>query len=123
MKGQLIHFEIAAEDPSRLADFYHNVLGWNIGEPQAEMGDYRIIQPPGDGDAIGGGLYKKTEPSQGRVDYFDVESIEESSEMVRQNGGQVIVEKMAVPKMGYFALCLDPEGNPFGLWLTDENAA
>jgi predicted enzyme related to lactoylglutathione lyase len=42
---------------------------------------------------------------------------------VKENGGQVIIEKMAVPKMGYFALCLDPEENPFGLWLTDENAA
>ncbi|MBI5870837.1 MAG: VOC family protein [Actinobacteria bacterium] len=122
MKGQLIHFEIPADDPAKLADFYRTVLGWSIGEPQAGMGDYRLIQVSGDGDAVGGGLYKRTEPDQGRVDYFDVDSIEESAAQVKENGGQVLIEKMAVPQMGYFALCLDPEGNPFGLWLTDENA-
>jgi predicted enzyme related to lactoylglutathione lyase len=28
-----------------------------------------------------------------------------------------------VPQMGYFAVCQDPEGNPFGLWETDPAAA
>jgi len=31
--------------------------------------------------------------------------------------------KTAVPQMGYFAVCQDPEGNPFGLWETDPAAA
>jgi len=29
----------------------------------------------------------------------------------------------AVPQMGYFAVCQDPEGNPFGLWESDPAAA
>jgi predicted enzyme related to lactoylglutathione lyase len=24
--------------------------------------------------------------------------------------------------MGYFAVCQDPEGNPFGIWQSDPNA-
>jgi predicted enzyme related to lactoylglutathione lyase len=31
--------------------------------------------------------------------------------------------KTAVPQMGYFAVCQDPEGNPFGLWESDPAAA
>jgi len=33
-----------------------------------------------------------------------------------------VMPKTAVPKMGYFAVCLDPEGNPIGLWEMDPNA-
>jgi predicted enzyme related to lactoylglutathione lyase len=29
---------------------------------------------------------------------------------------------MAVPGMGYFAVCLDPENNGFGIWETNPNA-
>jgi predicted enzyme related to lactoylglutathione lyase len=28
-----------------------------------------------------------------------------------------------VPGMGYFAICLDTEGNTFGLWESDSSAA
>ncbi len=31
-------------------------------------------------------------------------------------GGKTIVPKMAVPGMGYLAVCLDTENNTFGLW-------
>jgi predicted enzyme related to lactoylglutathione lyase len=30
--------------------------------------------------------------------------------------------KLAVPGMGYFAICLDIENNAFGIWETNENA-
>jgi len=30
--------------------------------------------------------------------------------------------KAAVANMGWFAMLLDPEGNPFALWQTDPNA-
>ncbi|MHB8781013.1 MAG: VOC family protein [Candidatus Geothermincolia bacterium] len=121
MKGELVHFDIPADDPEKLASFYSNVMGWRIEAPQAEYGDYRLISMPGEG--IGGGLYKRTEPQQTPLNYFDVENIEAAVQSVTDNGGTVIVEKMPVPKMGYFALCLDPDGNAFGFWLTDENAA
>ena len=41
---------------------------------------------------------------------------------VEKLGGKVLVSKMAVPKMGYFALCMDTEGNVFGLWEDDPQA-
>jgi len=37
-------------------------------------------------------------------------------------GGKILVPKMAVPKTGYFALCMDTEGNVFGLWENDPQA-
>jgi hypothetical protein len=41
---------------------------------------------------------------------------------VQKIGGKVVVPKMAVPGMGYLAICLDTENNTFGIWETDENA-
>jgi hypothetical protein len=122
MKGDLVHFEIPANDPEKLAAFYTKVLGWMIDEPMPDMSGYRMIHTSEEQEVMGGGLYKKTMPEQAPGDYYDVESIEVVSGWVREAGGQVVMEKMAVPGWGYFAICLDPEGNPFGIWLTDESA-
>lgn len=123
MGAELIHFEIPANDPDKLADFYMKVLGWNIEAPMEDLGGYRLIMTSDREGAVSGGMFKKMSPEQGRLDYYNVDSIEETALKVKENGGQVIMEKMAVPKMGYMSVLLDPEGNPFGLWIEDENAA
>jgi hypothetical protein len=61
-------------------------------------------------------------PEQAGLNYYDVEDVEAASAQVTKAGGQVVMPKMAVPKMGWMAEVLDPEGNGFGLWLTDANA-
>ncbi len=122
MEGELVHFEIVGEDPDKLAEFYTAVLGWKIDPPMEDMGGYRLIMTGEREDAVGGGLYKKTEPQQGPLNYYDVKGIEDTVAKARERGGQVVVEKMAVPGMGWMAVIVDPQGNPFGLWLTDENA-
>jgi predicted enzyme related to lactoylglutathione lyase len=40
---------------------------------------------------------------------------------VKELGGEA-GDAMPVPKMGWFAVCKDPQGNDFGLWQTDESA-
>ena len=40
----------------------------------------------------------------------------ESSEKVVKLGGQIVVPKMEIPGMGWWALALDPEGNQIGLF-------
>jgi uncharacterized protein len=37
-------------------------------------------------------------------------------------GGKVLIPKRAVPGVGYFAICLDTESNPFGILEIDEGA-
>jgi len=72
---------------------------------------------------INGGLMEKQAPQQCNTNYVMVESVADYSETVKQLGGQVIMPKTPVPQMGYFAVCLDPEGNPIGLWQDDPSAA
>jgi hypothetical protein len=41
--------------------------------------------------------------------------------MIKKLGGKVVVSKMAVPGMGYFAVCYDTENNSFGIWESNES--
>jgi predicted enzyme related to lactoylglutathione lyase len=65
---------------------------------------------------------KRFNPNQKITDYFGVSSVLESSAKVEKLGGKILVTKMAVPEMGYFALCMDTESNVFGLWENDPQA-
>ena len=73
-------------------------------------------------EGTNGGMMKRFNPNQKITDYFGVLSVLESSAKVEKLGGRILVPKMAVPKMGYFALCMDNAGNVFGLWENDPPA-
>lgn len=122
MEGELVHFDIPADEPGRAAEFYRAVFGWKI-EAIGGFEDYLEVKPGGIDEATGGGITKRFMPEQGPVNYFEVSSIEEANERVRSSGGQVVMEKMTVPGFGYLSLCTDTEGNPFGTFLEDPGAA
>ena len=52
-----------------------------------------------------------TEP----LNYISVESVEEYSKKVEALGGKILVQKMEISGIGWWALALDPEGNSFGI--------
>lgn len=122
MKRSIVHFELAADDVQKLADFYRGVFDWKIEKDQGEMEYWLINTGEGEGGPDGG-LMRKMMSSSGILDYFAVESVDDFSKKVTSRGGQVLMEKRAVPKMGWFAVCQDPEGNTFALWEMDTSAA
>jgi hypothetical protein len=42
--------------------------------------------------------------------------VTQASAKVEKLGGKICKSKTAVPGMGYFAICMDTEGNTFALW-------
>jgi predicted enzyme related to lactoylglutathione lyase len=42
--------------------------------------------------------------------------VEEYLNKAKSLGASVVMPKSPVPGFGYLALCVDTEGNPFGLW-------
>ena len=120
MKHLIIHFEIPADDLERAQRFYSELLGWQITQTTNPV--YYQIQTGEEGD-LAGGIMKRMHPQQTPVNYIQVDSLEEYSKKVAALGGQVIVPKMAVPTMGYFAQYLDTEGNAFALWEDDPAAS
>jgi uncharacterized protein len=48
--------------------------------------------------------------------------VDEYSSKIESLGGKIIVPRTPVPGAGYFAACLDTEGNNFGIFEEDTNA-
>ena len=73
--------------------------------------------------ALIGGMMKKQMPEkQGITNYVDVKSVDEYSARVAQLGGQIKMPKLAVPGLGYFAICIDTGNNALAIWETDSTA-
>ena len=117
----ICHFEIPADDVRRAKKFYTELFGWKI-EDYPDM-EYWMIHTSGEkGEGLGGGLFKRSDPKQSILNYVDVADVAASALRVEKLGGKIVVPKSPVPGMGWFAVCLDTENNPFALWETDKNA-
>jgi predicted enzyme related to lactoylglutathione lyase len=126
----VVHFEIPADDPDKAAEFYRQLFGWEITKfPMGEQ-DYWVVatgpvdenQMPTEPGMINGGLAKRMAPCQSVVNYVQVESVDDYAKKAESLGAQVLMPKMAVPQMGWFAQLKDTEGNVFGLWQNDTSA-
>jgi hypothetical protein len=129
----VVHFEIPADDVERAKKFYNDLFGWkiekwpgtNTNESSSSNIDYWIVSTTGNKDnkiSIDGGLMKRQDRLQQITNFIDVNSVDEYSSQIVKIGGKVVVPKMAVPGMGYFAICHDTENNSFGIWETNESA-
>jgi predicted enzyme related to lactoylglutathione lyase len=119
---RVVHFEIDAEKPERLVNFYEKVFGWKLMKWEGPM-DYWLITTGKEGEpGIDGGLGKRTEPGPHTVNTIDVPSVDEFVKKVEANGGTIVVSKHAVPGVGWLAYFKDPEGNMFGMMQSDESA-
>ena len=117
---RVIHFEIEAEKPEQLAQFYEKVFSWKFEKWTGPM-DYWMIMTGENEPGIDGGLLKRTETSQ-PVNTIGVSSVDEYLEKIEENKGIVVVPKKAILGVGWTALFKDPEGNIFGLMDEDPSA-
>jgi len=130
MKNSVAHFEIYTDDNDTLAKFYTTLFDWAI-QPMPGM-NYSWVKTiatndkgmPTEPGGINGGIIKRPDGYTTRawVNYVNVDSVDESAKRAQELGAKLMKPKAAVPNMGWFAMLLDPEGNPFALWQTDPNA-
>jgi hypothetical protein len=115
----ICYFELPADDTGRARKFYGELFCWQF--ESMTMGDtpYWTIKTP---DGISGGLMSRQQQGQQPVMYVQVENVDETLDSARSMGSNVLLDKTAVPAMGWFALLQDPDRNAIGLWQTDENA-
>jgi uncharacterized protein len=129
-KNPVAHFEIYADDPDTLGQFYTSLFDWTI-ERMPEM-DYRWVKTaetdskgmPSQPGGINGGILKRPAGYGGRawINYVTVESLDATIGQAKRLGATVMKGKAPVPGMGWFAMLIDPQGNPFAIWQTDPNA-
>ena len=56
------------------------------------------------------------------VHYVAVDSLDDTVERVQELGGKLLRAKAAVPKVAWYAVVEDIEGNIFAIWQADANA-
>ncbi len=115
----IVHFESPADEIPRARRFYEGLFGWKFDQYAGT--DYWSITTSGE-HPVGGGLLKRRSPEHPVTNYVDVPSVDDYVRKVESLGGRLLMPKMAVPRMGWFAVCIDTEGTPFGLWQSDGNA-
>jgi predicted enzyme related to lactoylglutathione lyase len=122
MTSSVTHFEIYAEHPPELAEFYSELFGWKI-EKAPGIDYFQINTDPVAGAGIRGGLLQRPIPGpRSWVHYVSVESVDATVERVQSLGGKLIRAKAAVPKIAWYAVVEDPDGNIFAVWQADPTA-
>ncbi len=117
----VVHFEMAAENKKRMADFYSNVFGWQAQQLGMEMGEYIVVSTsesdekgrPKNPGSINGGFYQKLEDP--KLNYpsivIAVDDINESIEKIKKAGGKVLGEPLEIPGVGTYVSFIDTENN------------
>jgi predicted enzyme related to lactoylglutathione lyase len=119
---RVIHFEFPVDDPDRAVDFYKNVFGWEINKWDGPEDYWMITSGSEEEPGIDGALMRRRDPGQGPINTVGIPSVDDFVAKITASGGQVVMPKMAIPSIGYFAYCSDTEGNVFGIMESDPSA-
>lgn len=118
---KVVHFEIPAEEPEKLGEFYKKVFDWKI-EQWGDMPYWMVETGPKEEKGIGGAIYKKSDKMSTTVNTISVDNLEKYMGLIKESGGKVVGEIMDIPTVGRNVMALDPEGNLFGIIEFSEEA-
>src|SRR5215472_5775189 len=122
MTNSVTHFEIYGEEPSKLAEFYGNVFGWQI-EQMPGVNYWRIHTCSTEAKPLHGGLtYRAIPDLNGWLLFVNVASLDETVVLVQKLGGSIVRPKTAVPRTAWVTIVADPAKNIFGVWQADSTA-
>jgi hypothetical protein len=107
--NNITHFEIYAEQPENLVEFYGALLGWQL-EKVAGVDYWRVQTGPTEANGLSGGLTYRPNPEiRTWLLYVNVPSLDQVLVRLKELGGKVLRPKTAVPKSAWYALVTDPQ--------------
>lgn len=128
--GRVVHFEIHASDPERLAGFYRELFGWTVEKWEGPAPYWLIMTGDTSAPGINGGMVLRhgDGPAEGQsVNAFvctvDVADVDADVAKALTLGATVALPKMAIPGVGWLAYIMDPDRNILGMMQTDPAAA
>ncbi|HEU4726820.1 MAG TPA: VOC family protein [Kofleriaceae bacterium] len=99
-------------DIAKAKQFYARVFGWRFDDTR--FPGYTIIDTGG--EPAGGMMARPpSSPAAALNNYFEVDDAGETLRKVVEAGGTVIVPKTEIPRVGWFAMFLDPDQIPIGI--------
>ncbi len=122
-------FEIYVDDIERAKTFYSTVLGVSFQDvpPPGDAEDFRMSFFPSDPDpekmGVGGALIQMKGArragechSATTIVYFPCMDCSLEESRVESAGGKVYKSKFSIGEYGFSSICMDTEGNTFGLY-------
>ena len=122
---KVVHFEMPADDCARAAKFYKKVFGWELAKFPMEGPEYWGIHTgpvdkknmPKEKGFINGGLTQRGNlGTQSTALALMVPALGPALKKAEKAGAKVVMPKMNVGGMGWYAKIEDTEGNVIGLW-------
>jgi uncharacterized protein len=117
----VVHFEIHAADPDAAAKFYADVFGWQVKKWEGPF-DYWLVSTQTNGMGIDGAFVRRRgeAPRDGAgmnayVCTIAVDALDDAIAKVRRHGGELAVDKVEIPGIGWLAYAKDTAGNTFGM--------
>ena len=110
--GEICWMELMVDEPAPLLSFYAKLFGWTFSEPMI-MNESEYFSLTINGDMVGGLL--KRPPSVPQMppvwmNYFAVNSVDESSAKAEALGGEIVMSKTDIPETGFLSMMADPTG-------------
>ena len=110
MANPVVHFEVRAQDPDAVRNFFGELFGWTF--PTGEEPGYTYVST-GDKGGITGGI--GAAHGSGMVTFFvGVDDVEASLAAAERLGGKTVVPATSLPGITY-GLFSDPEGHVIGV--------
>lgn len=115
MPHPITWWEIGVKDAGKAKEFYGKLFEWKIEEMGAMKG-YHSVDTGGEG--INGGIFQTPSDVPNYVSiYVEVDNLQAYLDRAQKLGGKLIVPPTEIPGgSGSFAMFMDPEGNPIGLF-------
>jgi predicted enzyme related to lactoylglutathione lyase len=116
----IVWFDIYVEDMDRAVTFYESVLELKMEKIVDPTGETQMMSFPANMKAYGAsGALVKSKYSRpgigGTMVYFNVEDCSVQESRVIAAKGKIIRPKFSIGEFGWVTLCIDTEGNMFGL--------
>ena len=120
MKKAAVWFEIYVDNIERATKFYETALNTTLEPLGDPTGQNKMMSFPGDMEKYGaGGALVQMEGMKAggnsTIVYFNSDDCLTEESRVVSAGGTVVNPKMGIGEYGFISLCLDTEGNTFGL--------
>ena len=116
--GDFTWYEFLTPDPAAAEAFYGPLVGWHFAPGDSVNQGYRMVLA---GSEPVGGVLALTEgmAAQGArpvwIGYVQVDRLAAAVDALLAGGGRVLMEGLAIPGVGPFAMVADPQGAPLYL--------
>ena len=115
--GDISWHELTTTDYEAAFDFYAALFGWEVVK-DSDMGPAGIYREYGQHGRTYGGMFNKTPDMPvppNWLCYIRVRDVNQTVELVKSLGGQIMIGPLEVPGGDLIAQCLDPQGAAFAI--------